>query len=340
MLEWYPFLPGSRSHVAPRQVRVSSRLLIALGFTARPLEAATSEPILLCFPDHTHLLPVPPLFSLFHSLPRVKHAASRPTRQRLTDTLIHTHALSHHTRTHLEVLSANMGQILSWIRGPRDGPALQDVAVEEQVCENVSVCLCVCAWACAVVLRQATSAEVSTCAVLCWCSLPQSVFKKCAARSGLVGKETVLALLQASTLPLLLAACWNAKLPVSLCEWRAKVCVLEPSDVKQGRDKACLVCCLLTAARGKAHRFLRVIYVALNIVGVCSGPSTTQSIPLTVLQDSTVRSCPHFLLTICRLRIAQSEGRVAGIGFAIFLLFAQLRNACKVGYVQPRCWFI
>lgn len=33
-----------------------------------------------------------------------------------------------------------MGQILSWIRGPRDGPALQDVAVEEQVCENVSVC--------------------------------------------------------------------------------------------------------------------------------------------------------------------------------------------------------
>ncbi|XP_044075145.1 calpastatin isoform X29 [Siniperca chuatsi] len=29
-----------------------------------------------------------------------------------------------------------MGQILSWIRGPRDSPALQDVAVEEQVCAN------------------------------------------------------------------------------------------------------------------------------------------------------------------------------------------------------------
>lgn len=27
-----------------------------------------------------------------------------------------------------------MGQILSWIRGPREGPALQDVAAEEQVC--------------------------------------------------------------------------------------------------------------------------------------------------------------------------------------------------------------
>ncbi|XP_045932064.1 calpastatin isoform X6 [Micropterus dolomieu] len=29
-----------------------------------------------------------------------------------------------------------MGQILSWIRGPKDAPALQDVAVEEQVCAN------------------------------------------------------------------------------------------------------------------------------------------------------------------------------------------------------------
>lgn len=166
------------------------------------------------------------------------------------------------------------------------------------------------------------------------------MFKKCAACSGLVGKKTVLALLRASTLPLLLAACWNVNLPVSLCERRAKVCVLEPSDVKQGRDKACLVCRPLTAARGKAHRFLCVIYVALNDVGVCSSPSTTQSIPLSVLQDSTVGSCPHFLSTVCRLRIAQSEGRVAGIGFAIFLLFARLRNACKVGYVQPRRCFI
>lgn len=81
VLEWYPFLPGSRSHAAPRQVRVSSRLLIALGFTARPLEAPTSEPILLCFPDHTHLLPVRPLFSLFHS-PCVRNMlrADRPGR--------------------------------------------------------------------------------------------------------------------------------------------------------------------------------------------------------------------------------------------------------------------
>lgn len=100
----------------------------------------TSEPILLCFPDHTHLLPVPPLFSLFHSPPRVSETCCEPTDQAEADG--HTHP---HTRTHLEVLSANMGQILSWIRGPQDGPALQDVAVEEQVCENVSVCLCVCA---------------------------------------------------------------------------------------------------------------------------------------------------------------------------------------------------
>lgn len=140
MLERYPFLRGSRSHVAPRQVRVSSRLLIAPGFTARPLEAPTSEPILHCFPDHTHLLPVPPLFSLFHSPPRVSETCCEPSDQAEADR--HTHP---HTRTHLEVLSANMGQILSWIRGPQDGPALQDVAVEEQVCENVSVCLCVCA---------------------------------------------------------------------------------------------------------------------------------------------------------------------------------------------------
>lgn len=168
--------------------------------------------------------------------------------------------------------------------------------------------------------------------------MSQSVFKKCAVRSGLVGKKTVLALLQASTLPLLLAACWNVKPSVSLSERRAKVCVLEPSDVKQGRDKACLVCRLLTTARGKARRALYVICVALNIVGVCSGPSTAQSIPLSVLQDNTVRSCPHFLLTICRLRIA--EGRVAEIGFAVFRLFAGFRNASKVGYVQPRRCFI
>lgn len=114
---------------------------------------------------------------------------------------------------------------------------------------------------------------------------------------------------------------------------------MEPSDIKQGRDKACLVCYLLTAARGKAHRSLCVIYVALNDVGVCSGPSTTQSIPLSVLQDSTVRSYPHFLLTICRLRITQSEGCVARIELAIFLLFAQLTNACKVGYVRTSALF-
>lgn len=36
------------------------------------------------------------------------------------------------------------------------------------------------------------------------------------------------------------------------------------------RDKACLVCYLLTAARGKSHRSLCVIDVALNDVGVCS----------------------------------------------------------------------
>lgn len=40
-----------------------------------------------------------------------------------------------------------MGQLLSWIRGPRDTPALQDVAVEQQVCPylctSLSACVCV-----------------------------------------------------------------------------------------------------------------------------------------------------------------------------------------------------
>ncbi|XP_057701378.1 calpastatin isoform X9 [Corythoichthys intestinalis] len=36
------------------------------------------------------------------------------------------------THKHTLVPSANMGQILSWIRGPRETPTLQDVAVEEQ----------------------------------------------------------------------------------------------------------------------------------------------------------------------------------------------------------------
>lgn len=80
----------------------------------------------------------PPLFSLFQSTPPgcQKHAASLP-RQCLIDTHAHTYRQK---QIHTWILWTNMGQILSWIRGPREGPALQDVAVEEQVC--VSVCVC------------------------------------------------------------------------------------------------------------------------------------------------------------------------------------------------------
>ena len=84
--------------------------------------------------------PRPPLgpsalpFSL-SSLPALRAGnmlqADRQGRSWQTQTHTHTH-----TQTQSEALSANMGQILSWIRGPRDNPTLHDVAVEQQVCAN------------------------------------------------------------------------------------------------------------------------------------------------------------------------------------------------------------
>lgn len=85
-------------------------------------------------------LPSPFSVSHSHSFPCVLETCCKPTDEAEADAHSHTHV-------HSEAFSANMGQILSWIRGPRDTPALQDVAVEEQVCANV-LCVCGCASLC------------------------------------------------------------------------------------------------------------------------------------------------------------------------------------------------
>lgn len=99
-------------------------------------------PSLLASAPRPHPPPVPPPSpspSLSRSLACALETCCKPTDKAEADRHIHKH------RDVLEALSTNMGQILSWIRGPRDAPALRDVAVEEQVCWDVCVCLmCVC----------------------------------------------------------------------------------------------------------------------------------------------------------------------------------------------------
>ncbi|XP_047188506.1 calpastatin isoform X50 [Scophthalmus maximus] len=53
----------------------------------------------------------------------------KPADKAGADRHIHTHT---HTDTHIHSVGDNMGQVLSWIRGPRDAPGLRDVSVEEQ----------------------------------------------------------------------------------------------------------------------------------------------------------------------------------------------------------------
>lgn len=96
----------------------------------------------VCLPFTPALLPVPPLFSLFLPLPLTpvllpapspcslpfpdqgwEPCCSSQSRYRV-GTVRHIHS---HRQT------VNMGQLLSWIRAPRDNQALQDVAVEQQV---------------------------------------------------------------------------------------------------------------------------------------------------------------------------------------------------------------
>lgn len=126
-----------------------------MGIMLWPREAFTSDPSPSSHwprPLHLQVRPFPPSSS---PLPGCqKHAASFPTRQCLTDTHTHTNRQKQ-TDTRSDTFKTNMGQILSWIRGPREGSALQDVAVEEQVCvymcvmsnksRSVHVCvLCCC----------------------------------------------------------------------------------------------------------------------------------------------------------------------------------------------------
>uniref|UniRef100_A0A8D3DKR8 Calpastatin n=1 Tax=Scophthalmus maximus TaxID=52904 RepID=A0A8D3DKR8_SCOMX len=102
----------------------------------RPLVTATSEPCpcSALLPDHAPLwsLGPPPLsLSLFHSrsLPCMLETCCKPADKAGADRHIHTHT---HTDTHIHSVGDNMGQVLSWIRGPRDAPGLRDVSVEEQ----------------------------------------------------------------------------------------------------------------------------------------------------------------------------------------------------------------
>ncbi|XP_047188462.1 calpastatin isoform X7 [Scophthalmus maximus] len=57
----------------------------------------------------------------------------KPADKAGADRHIHTHT---HTDTHIHSVGDNMGQVLSWIRGPRDAPGLRDVSVEEQIHGN------------------------------------------------------------------------------------------------------------------------------------------------------------------------------------------------------------
>uniref|UniRef100_A0A8D3ACU1 Calpastatin n=1 Tax=Scophthalmus maximus TaxID=52904 RepID=A0A8D3ACU1_SCOMX len=106
----------------------------------RPLVTATSEPCpcSALLPDHAPLwsLGPPPLsLSLFHSrsLPCMLETCCKPADKAGADRHIHTHT---HTDTHIHSVGDNMGQVLSWIRGPRDAPGLRDVSVEEQIHGN------------------------------------------------------------------------------------------------------------------------------------------------------------------------------------------------------------
>lgn len=132
---------------------VSSLPSIARRVTPLPVVTSTSDPLL---PDYAQFSPSALPFSLSGSIPRLLQGNMlQADRQgRGWHTRAHTHTL-----TQTNTRSANMGQILSWIRGPRDTPALQDVAVEEQVCSK-SVSVCLCSGMCWVT-------KVSTCVLFC-----------------------------------------------------------------------------------------------------------------------------------------------------------------------------
>ena len=122
----------------------SSLLLIAQGIMGILLWSL--EPFHVCSmaTPTSHL--DPPLSSLFQSTPHVSETCCKLTDEAVSDTHTHTHTHTHpgrnNRRTQTWMLWTNMGQILSWIRGPPEAAAQQDVAVEEQVC--VRACMCVC----------------------------------------------------------------------------------------------------------------------------------------------------------------------------------------------------
>lgn len=63
-----------------------------------------------------------------------------------------------------------MGQILSWIRGPRDEPALHNVSVEQQVCDSVFLRVRLC------VLSNKVARQAATCVAACLMCLFVHVF--------------------------------------------------------------------------------------------------------------------------------------------------------------------
>ncbi|KAM6927927.1 calpastatin [Xenentodon cancila] len=114
-------------HIGGCKYTVSSRPFIAWIVTAWVPVTSTSDPSLLS--GHT---PPSPLHSLCPSsffFPCLLETCCEPKDKAEADRGIHTHI---HTPAHSKADQNNMGQLLSWIRGPRDNPAQQDVAVEDQ----------------------------------------------------------------------------------------------------------------------------------------------------------------------------------------------------------------
>lgn len=131
------------------------------------------------------------------------------------------------TLTRLELLLANMGQILSWIRGPREEPALQNVSVEQQVCDTVFSCVFVLS-----VKRPRVLPPYCCDHFLSMCWKPVLLVLRCRKQDEKCLGST----------PSLLPSCrsrWNAKLPVSLPE--LKVCLLDLGNIKHCWDKSCSV---------------------------------------------------------------------------------------------------
>jgi len=116
-----------------------------------------------------------------------------------------------------------MGQLLTWIRGPRDGQALQDVSVEQQVCACVCACVCVCVRA---------DTKVSTCVLFLGLQSDTRVIVLLLVLvqfglSGLLGethREEETAWLNSKS-DLSLSLCWNVRLSLSPCDFTSRVCV-------------------------------------------------------------------------------------------------------------------